>query len=44
LEQQLHQSLSLHEIAEQLLEALTSFRGSREFDDDLTLLILRRPK
>jgi len=38
------QSLSLPEIAEQLLEALTSFRGSREFDDDLTLLTLRRPK
>jgi sigma-B regulation protein RsbU (phosphoserine phosphatase) len=38
------QSLSLYEIAEQLLEALSSFHGSREFHDDLTLLTLRRPK
>ena len=37
------QSLTLHEIAELLVEALSSFRGSREFEDDLTLLTLRRP-
>lgn len=33
----------LHDLAEGLLEAIQDYHGSAEFDDDLTLLALRRP-
>lgn len=37
------QSLATHKMAELLIEALRSFHGARIFEDDLTLLTLRRP-